>query len=145
IPCKGVAGWRPRAVRRGLACSAVPGHVPSAPALPQPPGSGSTDEASPHSPCKLKSQEISAISLETLQRQCDNDAHEAPTSVPSSIGSSVDNTASAVFRWVANRVRRRLFAGGRWIRTLGPPVEDGAWACFGGATASSGRPIEVRT
>jgi hypothetical protein len=40
---------------------------------------------------------------------------------------------------------RRLSAGGRWIRTLGPPVEDGAWACFGGATASSGGPIEVRT
>jgi predicted ATPase len=39
----------------------------------------------------------------------------------------------------------RLSAGGRWIRTLGPPVEDGAWACSGGATASSGGPIEVRT
>ena len=35
----------------------------------------------------------------------------------------------------------RLSAGGRWIRTLGPPVEDGAWACFGGATGSSGGPI----
>src|SRR6516225_5205945 len=41
--------------------------------------------------------------------------------------------------------RYGLSAGGRWIRTLGPPVEDGAWACFGGATASSGGPIEVRT
>src|SRR6516225_10204501 len=37
-----------------------------------------------HFTCKLKSQ---VISLE-LQRQCDNDAHEAPTSVPSSIGCS---------------------------------------------------------
>ena len=29
-------------------------------------------------------------------------------------------TASAVFRWVANRVRRRLFAGGSRIRTPSP-------------------------
>jgi hypothetical protein len=42
-------------------------------------------------------------------------------------------------------VRCRLSAGGRWIRTLGPPVEDGAWACFRGATGSSGGPIAVRT
>ena len=31
------------------------------------------------------------------------------------------------------QVRTRLAAGGRSIRTLGPPVENGAWACFGGA------------
>ena len=44
-----------------------------------------------------------------------------------------------------NLVRTRLSAGGRWIRTLGPPVGDGAWACFRGATESSGGPIAVRT
>jgi hypothetical protein len=27
----------------------------------------------------------------------------------------------------SGQVRTRLRAGGRWIRTLGPPVEDGAW------------------